>query len=885
VPDDDVTLTVNGREITAPKGQLVIAAAEQHGVYIPRFCYHPRMNSVGMCRMCIVDIDTGRGPALLPACMIDVAPDMKVDTESAATKKAQDGVLEFLLINHPLDCPVCDKGGECPLQDNAYAYGPGESRFVEEKRHFEKPIPISDVVFLDRERCILCDRCTRFADEVAGDPLIHFQNRGNETEVNTFPDQPFASYFSGNTVQICPVGALTAKPFRFKARPWDLEKVESTCTSCSVGCRVTIEASRNHVLRYQGVDVDPVNWGWLCDKGRFDFEAIESDERLSEPLVRKNGELIAASWAEAIGAAADAIGNADATSVAVLGGARLTNEAAYAWAKLAKGVIGTDNVDAQLDDGLPGHVVVGLPPATIDDACAPGTTVVVVGTNIKEELPVLFLRLRDAVINRGVKVVELSPIATGISSLAAVSLVHRPGEAHLAMSALVAGGDPAAVLDGDVAAARALLGDNVVAIVGRASVGESADAVVEAAAILLEARDDVRFLVALRRANARGAIDMGLAPGLLPGRVSLDTGRQWFHEHWTTLPASDGLDATGILTAAAEGRIDVLVLLGADPAADFRDHDLAQRALAGARTVVSIDTFMNHSTEKADVVLPAAGYAETDGTTTNLEGRISLLEAKVTPPGTARADWMLAAELAYRLGADLDLESVEGIWNEIEALAPAHAGITRELLRSPAGDDGVLVPLRPEVAKAAEGQPVKISGIEGSTPDNAALAEAAEASESGEDGAADADVDADEPAEAVEAVERAREESHSRPDTVRFSRGAPYESPALDSYSLRLIAHRKLYDLGTLVQHAPSIAALAPGSTLLVHPYDLDRLGVTDGGRVKVTSPRTTLTVEAHASTAIPKGSVVLTVNQPGPDPADLIDATHAVTDVRIETV
>ncbi|MEY2420070.1 MAG: NADH-quinone oxidoreductase subunit [Acidimicrobiaceae bacterium] len=882
MPDEEITLTVNGREISAPKGQLVIAAAEQHGVFIPRFCYHPRMKSVGMCRMCIVDIDTGRGPALLPACMIEVAPDMKVDTESATTKKAQDGVLEFLLINHPLDCPVCDKGGECPLQDNAYAYGPGESRFVEEKRHFEKPIPVSDVVFLDRERCILCDRCTRFADEVAGDPLIHFQNRGNETEVNTFPDHPFASYFSGNTVQICPVGALTAKPFRFKARPWDLEKVESTCTSCSVGCRVTIEASRNHVLRYQGVDIDPVNWGWLCDKGRFDFEAIESDDRLSEPLVRKpsgatdgTGELIAASWAEAIGAAADAIRNAEASAVAVLGGARLTNEAAYAWAKLAKGVIGTDHVDAQLDDGLPGVAVVGLPQATIDDVCAPGATVIVVDANLKEELPVLFLRLRDAVINRGVKVVELSSMSTGLAALAAVSLVHRPGEAHLAMRALVGDGDAAAVLDGDLDAAKALTGGNVVAIVGRSSVGESAAATVEAAAVLLDARADTRFLVALRRANVRGAVDMGLAPGLLPGRVTLDDGRQWFHEHWSTLPDEEGLDATGILTAAAEGRIDVLVLLGADPAADFRDHDLAQRALAGARTVVSIDTFMNRSTEKADVVLPAAGYAETDGTTTNVEGRVSVLERKVTPPGTARADWMLAAELAYRLGADLGLESVEDIWNEIEALAPAHAGITRELLLSPAGADGVLVPLRPEVAQAAEGQPVQITGIEGTEPDNAALAEAAEPSD-----------DAGEPEpEAVEAVTRAEEEADARPDTVRFSRSDSYESPAPDAYSLRLIAHRKLYDLGTLVQHAPSIAELAPGSTLLVHPYDLDRLGVSDGGRVKVTSPRTTLTVEAHASTIIPKGSAALTVNQPGPDPADLIDATQPVTDVRIETV
>jgi NADH-quinone oxidoreductase subunit G len=884
VPEDDVTLTVNGREITAPKGQLVIAAAEQHGVFIPRFCYHPRMNSVGMCRMCIVDIDTGRGPALLPACMIEVAPDMKVDTESATTKKAQDGVLEFLLINHPLDCPVCDKGGECPLQDNAYAYGPGESRFVEEKRHFEKPIPVSEVVFLDRERCILCDRCTRFADEVAGDPLIHFQNRGNETEVNTFPDHPFASYFSGNTVQICPVGALTAKPFRFKARPWDLEKVESTCTSCSVGCRITIEASRNHVLRYQGVDIDPVNWGWLCDKGRFDFEAIESDERLAQPLVRKNGLLVAATWADAIGEAADAIGKAEATAVAVLGGARLTNEAAYAWAKLAKGVIGTDNVDAQLDDGLPALAVVGLPQATIDDACAPGTTVVIVDANIKEELPVLFLRLRDAVMNRGVKIVELTPIATGLSSLAAATLLHRPGEAHLAMRALVGDGDAAAVLDGDLDAAKALIGDTVVAIIGRSSIGESASASVEAAAVLLDARADATFLPAVRRANARGAIDMGLAPGLLPGRVALDDGRQWFHEHWSTLPAETGLDATGILTAAAEGRIDVLVLLGADPLTDFRDHDLAQRAIAGARTIVSIDTFMNPSTEQADVVLAAAGFAETAGTTTNLEGRVSVLEGKVTPPGTARADWMLAAELAYRLGSDLGLESVEGIWNEIERLAPSHAGITRELLLSPAGDDGVLAPLRPEVAKAAEGTPVDITGIEGTEPDNAALAEAAEAAD---DSASDGDgVAQPEPVpEAVAAVERADVEADARPDAVRFSRAAPYESPAVDAYSLRLIAHRKLYDLGTLVQHARSISELAPGSTLLVHPYDLDRLGVRDGGQVKVTSPRTTLTADAHASTLIPKGSAALTVNQPGPNPADLIDAAQDVTDVRIETI
>ncbi len=289
---DPVSIEVDGKEIEVQKGELLIDACERNGTYIPRFCYHPRMDPVGMCRMCLVEVDTGRGPALQPSCMIECSPEMKVDTGSDKVRKAQDGVLEFLLINHPLDCPVCDKGGECPLQDQTVAYGPGESRWTEEKRHYPKPIPISETVYLDRERCILCDRCTRFAKDVAGDPLIHFMDRGSSTQVNTFPDEPFASYFSGNTVQICPVGALTAKPYRFKARPWDLSQVESTCTGCSVGCRVTVEASRNQVLRYQGVDSDPVNWGWLCDKGRFGFEAVNSPHRIAEPLVRTGEDLV-----------------------------------------------------------------------------------------------------------------------------------------------------------------------------------------------------------------------------------------------------------------------------------------------------------------------------------------------------------------------------------------------------------------------------------------------------------------------------------------------------------------------------------------------------------------------------------------------------------------
>ena len=342
---ETVTLTVDGNEIQAPPGTLVIKACEDAGVYIPRFCHHERMNPVGMCRMCIVEVDTGRGPALQPSCMLTVSDGMVVDTESEVTKKAQDGVLEFLLINHPLDCPVCDKGGECPLQDQTMAYGPGESRFIEEKRHFEKPIPVNENVFLDRERCILCDRCTRFADEVVGDPLIHFMDRGNQTQVNTFPNEPFSSYFSGNVVQICPVGALTATPYRFKARPWDLDEIESTFPN-AMGDRISIQASRDQVLRFQGSDSDAVNWGWLTDKDRFAFEALQSSDRLTTPLVRGGGlneadpdgdELVATSWSQALSTAAAAIADTDPLRLGIIGGARLTNEAQYAWAKLAKG--------------------------------------------------------------------------------------------------------------------------------------------------------------------------------------------------------------------------------------------------------------------------------------------------------------------------------------------------------------------------------------------------------------------------------------------------------------------------------------------------------------------------------------------------------------------
>ncbi len=814
-----VQVTVNGRTVDADPDELLIDACERVGVDIPRFCHHPRMRPVGMCRMCLVEVDTGRGSALQPSCMLRVTDGMIVETESEATKKAQDGVLEFLLVNHPLDCPVCDKGGECPLQDQTVAYGPGESRFVEEKRHFEKPIAISDTVDLDRERCILCDRCTRFADEVAGDPLIHFMDRGYDTQVNTFPAEPFASYFSGNTVQICPVGALTARPYRFKARPWDLEETVSTAWVDSVGSRITVQSSRNQVLRLLGVDADPVNWGWLSDKERFAFEALNASDRLTAPLVRVDDHLEKTGWGDALSRVVDALTDVDPDRIGVLGGARLTNEAQYAWAKLAKGVLGTDNVDAQLGDGLPPEIVLGLPRATIDDACRPGGTIILCGPDPKEELGALFLRLRHAVIFDGATLIELTPSATGLSELASHSLHPRPGEVGALAEALVAalrGGAPVDVagVDADeIAAAAAAVGGPVTVLLGRPSLAESADAVTDAG-IALRGLPDVSFLSTLRRGNIHGALDAGLSPGLLPGRTTLAGGAARVADAWPSVPAARGLGAAGILASAAASALDVLVLLGADPLNDFPDRELAVAALDEAGTVIAVDLVVNDSSAAgADIVLAAAGPTETAGTFTNLEGRVSVADQLVTPPGTARPDWMLAAEIALRLGSDLGVDSPEAIRAELASISAVHGELTEEALAA-GRVDGLLI--------------TGAGDIEAPTSGSGTL-------------------------------------------------------PANDAYSLRLVARRTMYDDGVALRHSPASRGLARSVELRLNPADFDKIGVDVGTIVRIESGRGHLVAPAIADKGVPEGSAVIPWLPPGSPANALIDASSMVTDVRVE--
>jgi NADH-quinone oxidoreductase subunit G len=854
VPKTTVTVTVDGVTFEAEPGELLIKAAQEHGIYIPRFCWHERMKPVGMCRMCLVEIEGGRGYP--PACTTLVTDGMVAHSRSDAVKQIQDGLLEFLLINHPLDCPVCDRGGECPLQDQTLAFGPGESRFVEEKRHFPKPIPLSELVLLDRERCIQCARCIRFADEVAGDTLIDFIDRGDRMQVLNFEEQPFDSYFSGNTVQICPVGALTASQYRFRARPWDLSTVETSCTTCSVQCRGAVQSSSNRLVRLLAVDSEPVNHGWLCDKGRYGLEWVHSGNRLLEPQIRDGGTRREVSWPDALDRAADAIEQAKELhgpgSIAVLGGARGTNEDAYVWSVLAKGVIGTDHVDAQLGDGLPADFVLGMKRAEIADLDR-ASAIVVLDQDLRDEVPVLFLRLRRAIVELGVPLVDLAPVAHGLSAHAAVVARRVPGE------------PVGASVHDEIARVGEGRPGPVVVVVGRGNVAASADSVVGAAAELAQVHD-VLFLSALRRGNVHGALDAGLAPGFLPGRTTLDAGRAWFTDCWGAVPAETGMDAEGILRAAADGKIRVLVLLGADPVSDFPDATIARRAIDAVDTIITVDGFESESTQRAGVFLPCTLWGEKAGTVTNLEGRVQRVGRKVAPEGTAMDDWRIAAELALRLGSDLDLATVDEVTDEIARVAPAFAGVTAEMVKT--ARDGVVVPV------AAHLDEIVIR-----TRDLSLMAD---------DGSGTSwdpiKVEGEPPAEVPETSEVS---AHvDAPALHEWDGRAPHpEAPARDAYALRLVVGRTLYDDGRLVSETPLLQRLVRDLELRIHPSDLARIGVDSGGQVKVTSTRGSQIVAVRSDTGVPAGIACMDFSADALGAALLVDSGQPVVDLRVESL
>ena len=684
--EDTVTITLNGKNVEVEAGTRLIEAARQAGTYVPRFCYHPRMGPVGLCRMCLVEVEFPGRMALIPSCTTVVRDGMVVVTESDVVSKAQEGVLEFLLINHPLDCAICDKGGECPLQDQAFGFGAGESRFEEEKRHYVKPIPISDLIFLDRERCILCGLCTRFSDEISGDPLIEFKDRGNDVQVITFPGEPYVSYFSGNTVQICPVGALTAKPYRFKARPWDLRSIESISLVDSVHSRTSIQASMGDLVRIYGVDVEATNQGWLSDKDRFIYEHVGAEDRITTPLIKGEDGFSEVTWEEAFAAIADRLAEYRGDEVAALGGARGTNEDAYVFAKFLSTVVVTPHVDAQLDDGLAAGFAAGVTPrATIGDLDRAGS-ILVWGADLKEEFPVLYLRVRRAVTQLGAKLVVVHPRRTGLDDVADHKITYRVGSGSGVLADLSAGRKQA------VKQARAALKDGpVVALVGRTGLAED-PLLAEAVAAFALGLSDATVLPLIRRGNVFGAIDMGLAPGLLPGRASAGSegDRNALEEFWGPLPSGEAKGATDILAGLADGSLKALLLNGADPIRDHPSPSLATAALEAAEFTVAFEMFLSDSAKHADVILPVAGLGEVEGTATNLEGRVQKVNPIVAAPGHARTVWSILDDLAIVLGAELEAASAETITKEIAQVAPAYAEVSWHRLLP--GTQGIVVP-------------------------------------------------------------------------------------------------------------------------------------------------------------------------------------------------
>jgi NADH-quinone oxidoreductase subunit G len=667
-----VTVTIDGYEISVPKGMLVIRAAELLGIQIPRFCDHPLLDPVGACRQCLVEVEGQAKP--LASCTTTCTDGMKVRTHmtSRVAEKAQAGVMEFLLINHPLDCPMCDKGGECPLQNQAMSNGRGESRFTETKRQFAKPVALSSQVLLDRERCVSCARCTRFADQIAGDPLIELLERGPQQQIGTADGVPFDSYFSGNTVQICPVGALTGTAYRFRARPFDLVSTPSICEHCASGCRQRTDHRRGVVTRRLAGNDPQVNEEWNCDKGRWAFTYATQPDRLVSPLVRDaEGVLRPASWAAAVEAAAAGLAGARGRA-GVLAGGRLTLEDAYAYAKFTRVALGSNDIDARARPHsaeeaqfLAAEVAgTGVRVTYADLERAP--TVLLAGLDPEEESPIIFLRLRKATRAGNVAVYSLAPVATrGLAKLSGTLLSAPPGTETEVLNRLAAEMGTDAV---EAAAGRALNAEGAVILAGE-RLAETSGAL--SAVARLASASGASLAWVPRRAGERGAVEAGALPDLLPaGRpVSDPSARAEVARAWgvASLPAEPGRDGRQILAAALAGDLDALLVAGVDPF-DLPDPKAALEAIEATPFVVSLELRASAVTDRADVVLPVAAVPEKAGTFLNWEGRPGSFEPAIPVPGV-EPDLVVLGRIADEMDVHLGLPDTAAARRELGTLA------------------------------------------------------------------------------------------------------------------------------------------------------------------------------------------------------------------------
>jgi NADH-quinone oxidoreductase subunit G len=725
-----VNLTIDGRPVSVPKGTLIWAAARELGIEIPIYCYHPKMDPLGACRMCFVQVE--KMPKPMTACTTEVTEGMVVSTTSPMVKKARAGTLEFLLINHPLDCPICDKGGECDLQDFTLRHGPGASRFDLSKRHYQKPIPVSKEILLDRERCISCQRCVRFCQDVAQENGLVMLERGFKTEVGVDPDAPFDSIFSGNVVEMCPVGALTAKSYRFIARPWELKRTATICGYCAVGCNVSADVRVDKLLRQYSRPNDDVDEGFLCDRGRWGLDLANSPERLRTPMIRRNGKLEEATWDEAlalVGSRLREIARRDGPdAVGGLASAHMTNEEAYLFQKLLRAGVGTNNIDHS-HGRFP---QTGILPWTWTDSIAgleAASTIILLGTDTYTRQPIVDLRIRRA-IRKGARVWVVTPDPARLDRLAAGVIRYAPGQTvaivrallHTVLSEGLTRGEYAAGQANGFAARLAALSASAPDSVASAAqtdaealrtlareIASAPGAMIlyderatleETGATLPQDALDLALLTGNfgRRGagvgplfgdvNSLGVRDMGALPDLLPGyrQVSDAGARAALAEAWgAPIPENPGLD----YVAMAAGGVKALYVVGSDP---LKHASPAGRdALARMDFLVVQELFRTETAQLAHVVLPSVSSTEKDGTFTSLERRVQVVRKAMFELPGARADWNILVGVAQALGRNWTYRGAADILAEIARVTPIYAGASRRGL----GQFGAQWPLAP----------------------------------------------------------------------------------------------------------------------------------------------------------------------------------------------
>jgi NADH-quinone oxidoreductase subunit G len=667
---DLINLFIDDVAVSVPKGTLIVDAAKQAGIDIPVFCYHPKLKPVGMCRMCLVQvgrvkIDRGTGqpvldasgqpeiawgPKLETSCTTPVEPGMRVNTKNEVVKTAQKDVLEFLLTSHPLDCPICDKGGECPLQNLTLSHGPGVTRFdYADKQHLEKHYPLGELIFLDKERCIQCARCIRFQDEIADDHVLGFYERGRQMQIETMSTPGFDSKFSGNTTDICPVGALTTKDFRFRARPWELTNVPSICTHCAVGCNISLGTRRSaqgggdwEILRVMPRQNEAVNEIWMCDKGRFGHHYARSKDRLQKPLIKKDGQLVEATWNEAVDLIADRFRAANGNVGGTIGD-RVSNEDAWLFGKLFREAFNSTQVALPTQAGLDLAARYGVGVGTNLGDLGRGDVVLIVAADVEETAPVTMLRLKGAA-DRGAKLIVANARETKMDRYAAISIRYRAGADAQTVYGLFDGVEQAKQFTSDdepIKSARKLIAEaqNLIVVFGDERQTNDA-ALAQACANLVVATGHI------------GKPNNGLLP-------------LWPHNN--TQGVFDMLSAQS-MGWSPNGEVKALYVVGADPIGDG-EH------LPQADFVVVQELFLTATAQQADVVLPALAWAERDGTFTNAERRVQRYYKGLPPTGQAKADWEIFRLVAEKFGVKWHFFGAESVMHDIAAKAPAYAGL------------------------------------------------------------------------------------------------------------------------------------------------------------------------------------------------------------------